>query len=187
MGFCSLWSSRISTDVRDSFPTERYRYNVSPSIGLLSRGGDVRNFLISLNAFWQSAFHSNFLTFFIALKKGRHFLAEQDMNLPSAVIHPFNFCNSFSVVRGFMLMIAFIFSGLALIPLCEIMKLRNFPAFTPNTHLSRLSLTLYSCSVSRTRSKSLKYSSYAWLLTMWSWVWFPQMVPIDECQPPPNL
>ena len=91
MGFYSPWSSRISTEAIDSFPTERYRYNISPGIGLLRRGGDVKNFLISSSAFWQSAFHSNFLAFFIALKKGRHFFAEQDMNLPNAVIRPFNF------------------------------------------------------------------------------------------------
>ena len=88
------------------------------------------------------------------------------MNLLDAVIHPFNFCNSFSVFGGFILMITFIFYRLSSIPLCEIMKPMNFPAFTPKTHLSGLSLTLYLSSFFRTYSKSIEWSSTVQLLTI---------------------
>ena len=154
----SLWGdqevSNLATTTQQTY-TERYKYNGSFGIGLLSSGGEARNFLISSKAVWQSLFHSNFLAFFKARNSGRHFLAEHEMNRPSAVFLPLSFWSSFKVLGAFILRMASIFSGFGSMPLCEIMNPKNFPAFTPKTHLSGLSLILYLSKVSSICSRSL--------------------------------
>lgn len=64
------------------------------------------------------------------------------MNLPSVVILPFSLCTFLIVFEGCMSRIALIFSRLALIPLSDTMKPKNFPALTPNVHFSGLSFNL---------------------------------------------
>ena len=98
----------------DLYPMERYKYKGSSGIGLLSNGGEVRNFWISSKAAWQSSLHLNFLKFFKARNRGKHFLAEHEMNRPSAVILPLSFWSSFRVLGAFIFRMASIFSGFAL-------------------------------------------------------------------------
>ena len=160
---------------------ERYKYRGSFGIGLLSNGGEVRKFWISSKALWQSLFHSNFLAFFKAQNSGKHFLTEHEMNRPSAVILPLSFWGSFKVLGAFILRMASIFFGFASMPLCEIINPKNFPAFTPNTHLSGLSLILYLSNVSSIFSRSLACYSDFWLLTMMSSIYTSIFLPTWSC------
>jgi hypothetical protein len=66
------------------------------------------------------------------------------MNLFRAAMHPVSFCTSLMHVGAFMLVIAEIFSGLALMPRWLMMKPSSLPDGTPKTHLFRLTFQRYS-------------------------------------------
>ena len=73
---------------------------------------------------------------FNALKNGRHFSADLDMNLFSEASQPVCFCTPLFVVGGFIHLMASIFFGFASIPLSVIMQPSNLPLWTPKTHFS---------------------------------------------------
>ena len=77
---------------------------------------------------------------FNALKNGRHFSADLEMNLFSEASLPVNFWTPFFVVGGFIYLIASIFSGFASMPLSVIMQPNSLPLRTPKTHFSGFSL-----------------------------------------------
>jgi hypothetical protein len=57
-----------------------------------------------------------------------------DINLLKAAIHPVNFCTSWRLLGGFILVIANTFSGLGSIPRWETIYLSSFHEGTPNAH-----------------------------------------------------
>src|SRR5438128_7852317 len=60
----------------------------------------------------------------------------------SATMQPVSFCTSFKAVGEFILNMSLSFSGLALIPRYDTMKLSSFPDGTPKTHFSGFSFHL---------------------------------------------
>jgi hypothetical protein len=61
------------------------------------------------------------------------------MNLFKAAMHPVRFCTTLMQVGAFILVMAEIFSGLASMPRCLMMKPSIFPDGTPKMHLFGLS------------------------------------------------
>jgi hypothetical protein len=76
------------------------------------------------------------------------------MNLFKAAMHPVSFCTSLMQVGAFMLVMAEIFSGLALMPQWLMMKLSSFPEGTPKMHLLGLSFHWYSRKDAKVPSRS---------------------------------
>jgi hypothetical protein len=76
---------------------------------------------------------------FSALKNGRHFSADIDMNRLSEANLPINFCTPFLVVGGFIRLMASIFSVFASIPLSVITHPNYLPLRTLKTHFSGFS------------------------------------------------
>src|SRR6185312_4902636 len=116
-------------------------YNNNPAF---SEGLNITaNFSIyclrSSKAFACSSPHSKLPEPFSALKNGRHFSADFDMNRLSEANLLVNFCTPFLVVGGFIRLMASIFSGFASIPLSVIMHPNNLPLQTPKTHFSGFS------------------------------------------------
>jgi phage protein U len=66
------------------------------------------------------------------------------MNLFKAAMHPVSFWTSLMQVGALILVMAEIFSGLALMPRWLMMKPSSFPDGTPKTHLFGLSFQRYS-------------------------------------------
>jgi hypothetical protein len=64
------------------------------------------------------------------------------MNLLKAAIHPVNFCTSWRLSGGAILVMADTFSGLGSIPHRETIYPSNFPEGTPNVHFSGVQLHL---------------------------------------------
>ena len=79
---------------------------------------------------------------FNALKNGRHFSADLEMNLFSEADRPVNFWIPFFVVGGFIRLIASIFSGFASITLSVIIQPNSLPLRTLKTHFSGFSFSL---------------------------------------------
>ena len=102
----------------------------------------MRNSLSSWNALEASSFHSNLSDFLRSLNKGRPLSPSRLMNLLKAVMHPISFIRSFSLLGGFMYLIALTFVGLASMPRLLTMKPSSFPDGTLNTHLVGLSFHL---------------------------------------------
>ena len=95
--------------------------------------------LRSSKAFACSSPHSMLLEPFSALKKGRYFSADLEMNRFSYANLPVNFCTPFLVVGSFIRLMASTFSGFASIPLSVIRHPNNFPLQTPKTYFSGFS------------------------------------------------
>jgi hypothetical protein len=62
--------------------------------------------------------------------------------LLKAAMHPINFCMSWRLSSGFILVIADTFSGFGSIPRWETIYPSNFPEGTPNVHFSRFNFIL---------------------------------------------
>jgi hypothetical protein len=75
--------------------------------------------------------------------KGNPFLLRREMKRLRAARHPMTLCTPCKSLMGPMLMMATIFSGLALMPHSETMNPRSMPRGTPKTHFSGLSFTLF--------------------------------------------
>ena len=78
---------------------------------------------------------------FNALKNGRHFFTNLEMNLFSEASLPIKFWTSFFVVDGFIRLIASIFLGFASMPLLVIMQPNSLPLRTPKIHFSGFSFS----------------------------------------------
>jgi acid stress-induced BolA-like protein IbaG/YrbA len=79
-------------------------------------------------------------------------------------MHPVNFCTSWRLLGGFILVIADTFSGLGSIPRQETIYLSNFPEGTLNVHFSGFSFILIFFSqvvegLCQVRDESLIFSS----------------------------
>jgi hypothetical protein len=88
--------------------------------------------------------HSKVPELLSTLKNGKLHSTIFAMNRFSAAIQPISLCTSFLDPGGFMLTIAFILSGLALIPFTDTRQPSTFPLLTPNMHFSGLS---FSCAL----------------------------------------
>ena len=87
------------------------------------------------------------------------------MSLSNVTIRPVSLCTFLIVLGEVMSSIALTFSGFALIPCWDTMKLRNFSGETPKTHLLRLSFILYLLKVSNVSWRSSRWV-FAFLLFM---------------------
>jgi hypothetical protein len=73
--------------------------------------------------------------------RGNPFSPRREMKRLRAASHPMTLCTPFKSLIGPMLVMAVIFSGLALMPRSETMNPRSMPQGTPKTHFSGLSFT----------------------------------------------
>ena len=98
---------------------------------------------------WNAASHSfvQVKAYFKVLKKGRHLSVVLETKLLRAATLLVRDCTSFIVFGEDISIMALTFSGFASIPLCDIMKLRNFPKESPKAHLAGFSFMLYCLSV----------------------------------------
>ena len=150
---CALRRERLTA----APDVEMYNNNSAFSEGLDMTANFSIYYLRSSKAFACSSPHSKLPDPFSALKNGRHFSADFDMNRLSEANLPVNFCTPFLVVGGFIRLIASIFSGLASIPLSVIMHPNNFPLRTPKTHFSGFSFKPW-----RRRFANVSQRSWIW-------------------------
>jgi hypothetical protein len=80
--------------------------------------------------------------------------SSREMNLLKVAMHPVNFCMSWRLSGGFILVIANTFSGLGSIPLWETIYPSNFPQGTPNVHLSGFCFILNFLMMSKVSARS---------------------------------
>jgi hypothetical protein len=73
--------------------------------------------------------------------RGKPFSPRREMKRLRAARHPMTLCIPFKSLIGPMLVMAAIFSGLALMPCSETMNPRSMPRGTPKTHFLGLSFT----------------------------------------------
>lgn len=78
--------------------------------------------------------------YFSDLKKGGHFFANFEMNLPMATVHPLRRCLFFRYFGFVKLRIVLSLSGFASIPHFKVMNPKSLPDLTPNIHFIGLSL-----------------------------------------------
>ena len=95
----------------------------------------MRNCLSSSKALLASGVQVNFLEALSSLKKGKPFSPNQDMKWLKAAMHPVSFWTSFTLVGGFILVTASIFSRFAMMPRLLTIVPKSIPKGTPNTHL----------------------------------------------------
>jgi hypothetical protein len=69
-------------------------------------------------------------------------MPSREMNLLKPAMHHVNFCTSWRLSGGFILVIVDTFSGLGSIPQRETIYPSNFPEGTPNVHFSGFSFIL---------------------------------------------
>jgi hypothetical protein len=81
-------------------------------------------------------------------------MPSRDMNLLKAVIHPVNFCMSWRLLGGFILVIANTFSGLGLIPRWETIYMSSFHEGIPNAHILGFNFNLIFLRFSKVSAKS---------------------------------
>jgi hypothetical protein len=79
-----------------------------------------------------------------------------EMNLLKVAMHPVNFCTSWRLLGGFILVIADTFYGLGSIPRWKTIYLSSFPEGTPNVHLSGFCFILFFVRLSKISAKSLQ-------------------------------
>ena len=125
--------------------TAKKRYSSSSSLHELSKGVVVRYALRSSNAYWHLSTYSN--AFLNTLKYGKHLSIAFETNLLNAATCLVRLCISLAVFNDSIFCIAWILLGLASIPLCETMNLRNFPNKISKAHLLGFSFMLYHLSV----------------------------------------
>jgi hypothetical protein len=87
IGFCTP-SSQTNAALIGLGDTAKYRYSISRGMVQLSSGGQARYFFSYSKAYSHSSDHSN--AFLKILKKGKHLLVNQEMNLFSVAILPIN-------------------------------------------------------------------------------------------------
>jgi hypothetical protein len=88
------------------------------------------------------------------VKNGIVHSASFEMNRFSDDIQPVSFCTSFLLYGGCIWVIALILSGFASMPFVDTKHLGTFPLVTPNTHLSRFSLSSASHMFAKVSAKS---------------------------------
>jgi hypothetical protein len=79
-------------------------------------GGVVKYFFKSSMAFCASWVHWNLSYFLSSLKKGSPLTPSRKINLLKVAMHPINYCTSWRLSSGFILVIADTFSWLGSIP-----------------------------------------------------------------------
>src|SRR6185312_3182185 len=107
----STMSSSTRAALTAAPDVELYNNNSAFSEGLDMTANFSMYCFRSSKAFACSSPHSKLPEPFNALKNGRHFFADFDMNRLSESNLPVNFCTPFLVVGGFIRLMASIFSG----------------------------------------------------------------------------
>ena len=115
--FCTPSSSQIRAALIAIGETARYKYNTSLEIVLLNRGVLAKYFFNWKNASSHLSDHSK--AFLNILKKWRHLSIDREMNRFNAANLLVSYWSCFVVFGDCISRIAWIFSGLALIPLLE--------------------------------------------------------------------
>jgi hypothetical protein len=143
--------------------TTKYRYNTSLGTVLLNIGELAKYFFSWANASLHSSNHSKI--FLKILKNGRHFSVGRVMNQFNAANFPLS---CFVVFEDCISKTAWIFSGLASIPLFKTMYPNNFPKDTQKAHLVGFSLTPFYLSVLNASWRSCVWSNDSVLFTSMS-------------------
>src|SRR6266702_4539631 len=94
------------------------------------------------NATTHSLVHSNPCHLCNRRKKGRHLLADLEMNRFKAAVIPVSFCTSFGFRGACKSLMALIWSGFTSIPLWVTMYPKNFLEPTPKEHFEAFKRTL---------------------------------------------
>jgi hypothetical protein len=128
-------------------------------------GGVVKYFFKSLKASCATWVHWNLSCFLRSLKNGSPLAPSCEMNLIKAAIHPVNFCTSWRLSGGFILVIAYTFSGLGSIARWETMYVSNFPKGTPNVHFLGFNFILNFLRLSKVSARSEMSPSSSQVLT----------------------
>jgi hypothetical protein len=81
-------------------------------------------------------------------------MPSHEINLLKAAMHPINFCTSWRLSSGFILVIANTFSGLGSIPQWETIYLSNFSEGTLNVHFSGFSFIMNFLRLSKISTRS---------------------------------
>jgi hypothetical protein len=81
-------------------------------------------------------------------------MPSHEINLLKATMHPLNFCTSWRLSGGFILVIADTFSGLGSIPRRGTIYPSNFPQGTPSVHFSGFSFILNFLRLSKVSARS---------------------------------
>jgi hypothetical protein len=84
---------------------------ISPSLGTVKTGEDVRNYLSSAKVVSASSDHSKFSYALRSLKNGKPFSSSRDMNRLRAAMHPISFWMSLTHLGSVIFMIALTFLG----------------------------------------------------------------------------
>jgi hypothetical protein len=121
---------------------DMYSYKFSCGFRATRVGGVVRYFFKSSKASCAS-WVQWILTYFLrSLKKGSPLMSSHEVNLLKSAMHPINFCTSWRLSNGFILVIANTFSRLGSIPQWETIYPSNFPEGTSNVHFLGFSFIL---------------------------------------------
>jgi hypothetical protein len=118
-GFCIPSSSRTNAALTAVGETAKYRYSTSPGMVRLNRGGLIKYVFNWENAFSHSLVHSK--AFLKILKNGRHLSVDREMKRFRAASLPVSCWSCFMDFKDCISNTAWIFSGLAYIPLLETM------------------------------------------------------------------
>jgi hypothetical protein len=105
-----------------------------------------------------------------------------EINFLKAAMHPVNFCTSWRLSGGFILVIADTFSGLGSITRREIIYPSNFPEGTPNVHFSRFSFILNFLRLSKVSARSEMCLSSSQVFMTTSSTYASALRPSYECR-----
>ena len=147
--------STMSTALTTWFVAAMYNSMCSPMFGAIRTGLVAKSAFISSSPVVAASVHSKFSVRRRRRYRGSAFCPKQKMKRLKAATHPVSFWIFLRSVGIANCDRAWIFAGLASIPILETMKPSNFPEGTPKTHFSGLSLMSY---VQRLSNVSLKSS-----------------------------
>ena len=167
MGSCCLPWSLINAALIACSETAKYSINSFLWLRIESTGG-LRYCLICTSALSHYSSHT-FSGFFLRVRNmGRHLSELLDWKRLRAASIPVNLCTSFLELGCSTFCIAWIWLGLASIPLWVTMYSMNFPELTPNKQFEAFSFSLYLPRMSKIDRKSSSCITFALLLTTMS-------------------
>jgi hypothetical protein len=114
--------------------------------------------------------------------KGSALTPSRKINLLKAAMHPVNFCTSWRLLGGFILVIADTFSRLGLIPRWETVYSSNFPEGTPNVHFSGFSFILNFLMLSKVSARLEMSPSSSRVFTIMLSTYASVLCPSCECR-----
>jgi len=140
--FVFIFTSRTKVMLIVSSMVVMYTNNDSCVLGLHKTRAKARSFFNSLNLSWHVLSQTNLVDFFNNFIIGLVLLANLGKNRDIIVNLPISRCTSFILLRLFISIIAWHFSGLASRSLCVSINPRNLLLSTLNTHFSRFNRRL---------------------------------------------